>query len=91
MPVNEKTDLVVKNYIRSQFPVLDEGMKRYFRDELQRIEAAITTLANAAIQVTDDPPDQPVKGMVRYAISPWNPTGAGDGLYYYNGSAWVAV
>jgi hypothetical protein len=91
MPVNEKTDLVVKGYVRSQFPVLDESMKRYFRDELQRIEAAITTLANAAIQVTDDPPDEPVKGMIRYAISPWNPTGAGDGLYIYNGSAWVAV
>jgi hypothetical protein len=33
-----------------------------------------------------------VKGMVRYAVSPWNPLGNGfSGLVYFNGSAWAAV
>ena len=91
MAVSDKTNVVVQTYQRTQYPVLEEGVRRYFQDELQRIEIAIGTLAQAAVQVTDDEPDNPVKGMVRYAVSPWNPTGAGDGLYVYNGTAWVAV
>ena len=66
------------------------SVRRYFQDELQRIEIAIGTLAQAAIQVTDNEPANPIKGMVRYAVSPWNP-GSSDGLYVYNGTAWVAV
>ncbi len=91
MPVSEKTDAVAQPYTRSQYPVLDEGVRRYIQDELQRIENSIRTLVTTAVQVSEAEPDAPVRGMIRYAISPWNPTGAGDGLYYYNGSAWVAV
>lgn len=90
MPVSDKTNVVVQTYQRTQYPVLEEGVRRYFQDELQRIEIAIGTLAQAAIQVTDNEPANPIKGMVRFAVSPWNP-GSGDGLYVYNGTAWVAV
>ena len=90
MPVSDKTNVVVQTYQRTQYPVLEEGIRRYFQDELQRIEIAIGTLAQAAIQVTDNEPANPIKGMVRFAVSPWNP-GGGDGLYVYNGTAWVAV
>lgn len=90
MAVSDKTNVVVQGYSRTQFPILEEGLRRYFQDELQRIEIAIASLANAAIQVTEDEPDNPIKGMVRYAVSPWNP-GSGDGLYVYNGTAWVAI
>lgn len=90
MPVQDKTNVVVQTYQRTQYPVLEEGVRRYFQDELQRIEIAIGTLAQAAIQVTDNEPANPIKGMVRYAVSPWNP-GSGDGLYVYNGTAWVTV
>ena len=90
MPVQDKTNVVVQTYQRTQYPVLEEGVRRYFQDELQRIEIAIGTLAQAAIQVTDNEPANPIKGMVRFAVSPWNP-GSGDGLYVYNGTAWVAV
>lgn len=90
MAVQDKTNVVVQTYQRTQYPVLEEGVRRYFQDELQRIEIAIGTLAQAAIQVTDNEPANPIKGMVRYAVSPWNP-GSGDGLYVYNGTAWVAV
>ena len=91
MALSDKTNVLVKPYTRTQYPVLDEGIRRYFQDELQRIEIAINTLTQAAIQVAEDPPENPIKGMVRYAVSPWNPTGAGDGLVVYNGTAWVAV
>ena len=92
MTLSDRTNVVVQNYSRSQYPVLEEGVRRYFQDELQRIEIAINTLAQAAIQVAENPPDTPIKGMVRYAVSPWNPLGNGfTGLVVYNGTAWVAV
>jgi len=91
MTISDKTNVVVQTYLRTQYPVIEEGIRRYFQDELQRIEIAIGTLAQAAIQVTDNEPANPIRGMVRYAVSPWNPTGAGDGLYVYNGTSWVAV
>ena len=91
MTLSDRTNVLVQNYSRSQYPVLEEGVRRYFQDELQRIEIAINTLAQAAIQVAENPPDTPIKGMVRYAVPPWNPTGAGDGLVVYNGTTWVAV
>ena len=90
MALSDKTNLLVQPYVRTQYPVLDEGIKRYIQDELQRIETSLRSLLQAAIQVTQDPPQDPVKGMVRYAVSPWNP-GSGDGLYIYNGTTWVLV
>jgi hypothetical protein len=92
MAVSDKTNVVVQPYTRTQYPVIDEGIRRYFQDEFQRIETAIRSLAIAAPQVTDNPPENPIKGMVRYAVSPWNPLGNGtSGLVVYNGTAWVAV
>lgn len=91
MAVLDKTNVVVQPYLRTQYPVLEEGIRRYFQDEMQRIEIAIGTLVQASIQVTENEPANPIRGMVRYAVAPWNPTGAGDGLYVYNGTAWVAV
>ena len=92
MAVLDKTNVVVQTYQRTQYPVLEAGVRRYFQDELQRIEIAIGTLAQAAIQVTENEPESPIRGMVRYAVSPWNPLGNNySGLVVYNGTAWVAV
>ena len=92
MALSDKTNLLVNKYIRRQYPQLEEGLRRYISDELQRIEQSTTSLANASIQVADAPPDAPVKGMVRYAVSPWNPLGNGfSGLVVYTGNAWAAV
>ena len=75
MALSDKTNLLVQPYVRTQYPVLEEGIKRYIQDELQRIETSLRSLSQAAIQVTEDPPQDPVKGMIRYAVAPWNPTG----------------
>ena len=92
MSLSDRTNLVVQKYTRRQYPELDEGLRRYISEELQRIEAANASLHNASIQVADSPPDNPVKGMVRYAVSSWDPLGNGfSGLVVYNGTAWVAV
>lgn len=92
MALSDKTNLLVQNYVRRQYPEFDEGLRRFIADELQRIELSTTSLANASIQVADNPPANPVKGMVRYAVAPWDPLGNGfSGLCVYNGNAWAAV
>jgi len=90
MALSDKTNLLVQDYTRQQFPQLEEGVRRYIQEELKRVEVSISSLTQSSIQVAENPPANPVKGMVRYAVSPWNP-GSGDGLYVYNGTAWVAV
>lgn len=92
MALSDKTNVVVQAYTRTQFPILQEGIRRYIQDELQRIETSLRTVAQASVQVLDNPPENPVKGMVRYAVSPWDPLGNGfSGLVVYNGTAWAAV
>lgn len=92
MALNDKTNLLVQDYSRQQYPQLEEGIQRYIQEELRRIQAAVGSLTNAAIQVSENPPDNPVKGMVRFNVSPWDPLGdSSEGLVVYNGTAWVAV
>ena len=92
MAIHDNQNVVVNRYIRSQIPILEEGLGVYLQNELQRIERSIQQLTNASIQVAEKAPDSPIKGMVRYAISPWNPLSNGfSGLVVYNGTAWVAV
>ena len=92
MAISDKTNVVIKGYKRSKIPIYEEGIRQYFQNELQRIEIAINSLEQAATQVADNPPENPIKGMVRYAISPWDPLGNGfSGLVVYNGTAWAAV
>lgn len=92
MALSDKTNLIVQKYIRRQYPELEEGLRRYITDELQRVEQSTASLANASIQVAENPPENPVKGQVRYAVSPWDPLGNGfSGLVVYTGNAWAAV
>ena len=92
MPLSDKTNVVVQTYSRTQYPVFEEGVRRYIQDELQRIETSLRTIAQATPQVVENAPENPIKGMVRYAVSPWDPLGSGfRGLVVYNGTAWVAV
>lgn len=93
MAINRITDLLVQEYARQPEPVLTDDLRIYIRGELQRIEQSLTSLTEAAIQVADAEPQSPVRGMVRYFVSPWAPLGASptSGLVVYNGTSWVAV
>lgn len=92
MPLESKTNVLVSHYSRRRLPNLDASIQMYLQEELQRIETSINQLADAAIQVADDEPETKRKGMVRYAVSPWNPLGNNyQGLVVYNGTAWVQV
>ena len=93
MSLSDKINLLVFSYVRRQQPSLNpDFIVNYIQEELRELEAATRSLADASIQVADRGPSNPRKGMVRYAVSPWNPLGNGtQGLVVYNGTAWVAV
>jgi len=92
MALSDKINLLVTNYSRQQFPQIEQGIQRFIQEELRRIEASIGSLVNSSVQVADAAPVSPVKGMIRFNVSPWNPLGNGsEGLVVYNGTAWVAV
>ena len=93
MSLSDKINILVSTYVRRQSPNLNpDFLPNYLMEELRDIEASIRSLADASIQVADRAPESPRKGMVRYAVSPWNPLGNGTvGLMVYNGTAWVAV
>jgi len=92
MALEDKLDLLVSKYTRRQIPSLEASIRLYIQDELQRIEQAISILADATSQVANTEPESKRRGMVRYAVSPWNPLGDGtQGLVVYNGTTWVKV
>jgi hypothetical protein len=93
MALSDKTNQLVTKYTRRQYPELEDGVRRYIQDELQRIEQSISTIGEASIQVAETPPTNPVRGMVRFATTGWEPLGNGttNFLVVYNGTAWVAV
>ena len=69
MVLSDKTNLLVQKYIRRQYHELEEGLCRYISEEVQHIEQLTTSSSNAAIQVSDEAPSAPVKGMVCYAVA----------------------
>lgn len=93
MALSDKLNLIVNRYVRRQLPTLrNDDVGRFLQEELRELEASIQSLADASVQVTDREPEGLRRGMVRYAVSPWNPLGNGtQGLVVYNGTAWVAV
>ena len=92
MAVNEKTNIVLSGYQRGSTPQLEESIIRYLQDELQRIENSIRSLIVAGVEVLDEPPKNPIKGMLKYNVSPWDALGDGsEGLVLYNGTSWVDV
>ena len=92
MAVNDKTNVVLQTYERGQTPAIDENYVNYLENELQRIERSLRSLAVAGIEVLDIPPLNPIRGMVKFNISPWDAIGDGsEGLLVYTGNAWVRV
>ena len=92
MATNEITDVVINPYTRRPIPSIEASIILYLATELQSIENSLKSIIEGSIQVIDNPPDKPKKGMVRYAVSPWNPLGNNyEGLVVYNGTAWVQV
>ena len=93
MALSDLLNVLVKNYVRRPNPTLDQDkLGPYVQTQLSEIEATMATLADAAVTVADQEPTSKRKGMVRYAVSPWDPLGDGtQGLVVYEGSQWQAL
>lgn len=92
MAVDDKTDVVLNEYVRLPLPTIPANIERYIQEEYRRIEDALRSVSEASIKVSDQPPENPRRGTVRYAVSPWDPLSNGtEGLVVYNGNAWVGV
>lgn len=64
-------------------------IKRYLQDEFSRIAQAIQPQSVAHLNVTTVSPAKPRRGDYSYADGTmWNP-GSGEGMYRFNGSAWI--
>jgi hypothetical protein len=60
----------------------------YVGEEFRKIALAIQLVALGHLDKTFTVPSKPRDGDIRYADgTQWNP-GSGQGIYYYNGSAW---
>lgn len=86
-----KDDAKVTGYNRSDPPFKQENLVNYLVIELDKLRLTISQLVDLAIQVADVEPVKPKTGMIRWAKSPWDPLGTGDGLVKWNGTAWTAV
>ena len=92
MSLEDRTDILIRNYTRRPNPQNVESLVLFISEELKTLELSIQSIADATPQATDTAPKGPRRGMVRYAVTPWDPILNGySGLVVYNGSAWVQV
>lgn len=92
MSLEDKVDILVRNYTRRPSPTSIESLMLFLSEELKTLELSIQSIGDAVPQATDRVPENPRRGMVRYAVSPWDPLSNGySGLVVYNGTAWVQV
>lgn len=79
-------------YTPGPVPANPADLPRYLQEEFNRLAAAIALLREGGYAVTYVVPDRPSAGMVRYFDGVQaNPTGAGGGIHYYDGAAWVRL
>lgn len=96
-------DLKVTPFRRASQPLLNSGnlpqdvkkahsdLQTYLESEFRKVQDSIQSLVDASPQVAFKAPERPRLGMIRYAKSPWDPLGTGDGWTWWDGSAWQAL
>jgi hypothetical protein len=65
-----------------------KSLPAYLSQEFSALARALS-LPSEKVSLTplSTPPAKPRAGDIVHAIAPWNP-GAGDGIYWFNGTAW---
>ena len=90
------TDRVVKSvthYAPGPLPLNQEDLGVYLINELKRLSDIIFNQARFRLERTNVLPTKPRLGDIRYFDgSNANPTGGGEGIYFYNSSGnWVKL
>lgn len=79
------------NYSPGIVPRDKDDLVRFLEDELNRISAIIAILIQGHLTRNDVAPSKPREGDVRFADGTnWDP-GNGKGIYWYDGSSWIAI
>lgn len=85
-----RTTATVERYSRRVLPTGE--LRDVLGNEFQNIERTISSVTEATILSADAEPETKRQGMVRYAVTPWDPLSNGTtGLVVYDGNTWSAV
>lgn len=88
-------DQIVRPYTPKPLPIIGkpfDATTKYLLDELKRMQSTINQLVQASPIAADTEPASPRRGMVRYAVAPWDPLGTSfEGYVVYDGTAWTAL
>ncbi len=75
-------------YAPNDPPIGQQDLRQWIREELVRVSAAISLLAEGHIDASHVAPTRQRDGDIRYADgTDWNP-GGGEGIYAYYNSTW---
>ena len=85
-----KVDAIAQRYSRRVLPTGE--LRDTLGNEFQNIERTISSVTELTILTADAEPELKRRGMVRYAVTPWDPLSNGTtGLVVYDGNTWSAV
>lgn len=79
---------IILDALDGPVPAEVEEVPAYLTEVVPSIATALRTIDDSLFNETNVEPDKVEKGLIRYADGTnWNP-GDGEGVYYYDGSAW---
>ena len=85
----DRVETSVVRYEPGPLPETVEDLGGYVVSELKRLGEIILIQSLVRIDTTHIEPSKPRTGDIRYADgTDWN-RGSGEGIYFYNGTAWV--
>ena len=87
----DRVEKSVTRYEPGPLPEEVEDLGGYVVSELKRLGSILLNQSIFRLEPVHAEPARPRKGDVRYADgTDWNP-GAGEGIYWYNGTAWAKL
>ena len=85
----DRVEKSVTRYEPGPLPEQVEDLGGYVVSELKRLGSILLNQSIFRLEPVHIEPSRPRKGDIRYADgTDWNP-GAGEGIYWYNGTAWA--
>ena len=87
----DRVEKSVTRYEPGPLPEQVEDLGGYVVSELKRLGSILLNQSIFRLEPVHAEPARPLKGDIRYADgTDWNP-GAGEGIYWYNGTAWAKL
>ena len=87
----DRVEKSVTRYEPGPLPEQVEDLGGYVVSELKRLGSILLNQSIFRLESVHVEPSRPRKGDVRYSDgTDWNP-GAGEGIYWYNGTAWAKL